>query len=378
MTLVFMSPFSSSRAISCVRVRSGIRARARIRTHSLDIASVSVVARDYDAFLLDQFGVLHDGVNAYDGALKCVEELRAIGPLYVVSNSSRKSSGTMEKLAKMGFARAAFAGAKTSGDCAAAFIHACANKGRVSEGNKKLNDEMMTCFASEAIARGVRERGKARCAHVTWSARGSISLADVERDVEVVDVDDFAVDRSCVEKIDFLLIHGTEAFGREGGKGVNEKSIDDVRAFVEECAAARVPCVVANPDFVTVSGDELITMPGTLGKWYVDAFQLAHGASENEARAYVRLTGKPDAMIYEALLLDIERASGKTLDKSRILAVGDSLEHDIVGASRAGIDTLFIRNGIHARDIERDGAERLIQAHAAEARPKYHTATFTW
>ena len=39
------------------------------------------------------------------------------------------------------------------------------------------------------------------------------------------------------------------------------------------------------------------------------------------------------------------------VDKSRICGVGDSLLHDVEGARRAGIDSIFIANGIHAQAL---------------------------
>ncbi len=36
---------------------------------------------------------------------------------------------------------------------------------------------------------------------------------------------------------------------------------------------------------------------------------------------------------------------------SQVLAIGDSLEHDIAGAAAAGIDSLFIAGGIHATEL---------------------------
>jgi ribonucleotide monophosphatase NagD (HAD superfamily) len=35
----------------------------------------------------------------------------------------------------------------------------------------------------------------------------------------------------------------------------------------------------------------------------------------------------------------------------QVLAIGDSLEHDIAGAAAAGIDCLFIAGGIHAAEL---------------------------
>lgn len=54
-------------------------------------------------------------------------------------------------------------------------------------------------------------------------------------------------------------------------------------------------------------------MPGTLAKWYT------------EMGAEVRLMGKPAPVIYEAALQQLG------LEASQVLAIGDSLEHDIAG-----------------------------------------------
>ena len=337
----------------------------------MDVPSLAAIAARYDVFLLDQFGVLHDGKKPYPGAIDAARALASMGKCYIISNSSRESSGTIEKLTKMGFDAAWFAGAKTSGDCAKAFILSAAARGASDDAT--ASGSSVTCVVRDAIARGVERSGKAKCAHVTWGARGAITLGDAV--TNVIDVVDVAHGAS--EDIDFVLIHGTEAFGRGDGMDATETSIEDIRAFVERAAERRVPIVVANPDFVTVSGDALVTMPGTLGKWYVDAFERKH-ASSSSSSSYVRLMGKPDAIIYDALLRDVD----ETLDKTRVLAVGDSLEHDIVGASRAGIDVLFIRDGIHAVDVARDGADAVIQTFLrrddVDAQVKFHTAKFQW
>jgi ribonucleotide monophosphatase NagD (HAD superfamily) len=62
--------------------------------------------------LLDQFGVLHDGQQPYPHAIAAVEQLHAAGKqVLVLSNSSRRSGGTIGKLEKMGFREEWFAGA---------------------------------------------------------------------------------------------------------------------------------------------------------------------------------------------------------------------------------------------------------------------------
>ncbi|PPR53362.1 MAG: hypothetical protein CFH11_00460, partial [Alphaproteobacteria bacterium MarineAlpha5_Bin1] len=56
----------------------------------------------------------------------------------------------------------------------------------------------------------------------------------------------------------------------------------------------------------------------------------------------VFILGKPSCEIYEESTKKISN-----IDKSKILAIGDSIHHDIVGANNFGIDSLLITSGIH-------------------------------
>ena len=42
---------------------------------------------------------------------------------------------------------------------------------------------------------------------------------------------------------------------------------------------------------------------------------------------------------------------------SKIIAVGDSLDHDILGASNFGVDSILITSGIH-KDMFKDSIEK--------------------
>ena len=73
---------------SMTRTRDPATTRA---SASRRIAGVRELATTHDVFLLDQFGVLHDGREAYADALTCVRELKRLGKeVYVLSNSSRR------------------------------------------------------------------------------------------------------------------------------------------------------------------------------------------------------------------------------------------------------------------------------------------------
>lgn len=79
----------------------------------LSSCSFTIVVDDpcFQGVLLDQFGVLHDGQQPYPHAIAAVRCLHATGKqVMVLSNSSRRSGGTISKLAKMGFKNEWFAG----------------------------------------------------------------------------------------------------------------------------------------------------------------------------------------------------------------------------------------------------------------------------
>ena len=78
------------------------------------------------------------------------------------------------------------------------------------------------------------------------------------------------------------------------------------------------------------------------------------------------------------------------LSPHEVIAIGDSLEHDIAGATSAGVDALFVAGGIHAEELkvgsasdpisnEKEGrnSERLKELCSSfDAHPKYYIDYF--
>jgi ribonucleotide monophosphatase NagD (HAD superfamily) len=67
------------------------------------------------------------------------------------------------------------------------------------------------------------------------------------------------------------------------------------------------------------------------------------------------MAGKPYKPIYETALSLAEKAAGRTVERSRILAIGDSVRTDAVGAAGFGMDLLFITGSIHASELDAFG-----------------------
>lgn len=85
---------------------------------SLSISKgIEEVAKDHDIFLLDMWGVMHDGTIPYEGVVDCVTKLKEAGKeMVILSNSSKRKDNSFKMLTKLGFNPDDFSQVITSGD----------------------------------------------------------------------------------------------------------------------------------------------------------------------------------------------------------------------------------------------------------------------
>jgi HAD superfamily hydrolase (TIGR01459 family) len=107
---------------------------------------------------------------------------------------------------------------------------------------------------------------------------------------------------------------------------------DDYAGLLATMKARGLTMICANPDRVVQRGGRLIFCAGALA----DAYEKIGGD--------VIYYGKPKIEIY-----DYVRAAMKGTKAP--LAIGDGLHTDIKGANTAGMDALFIADGIHGEDV---------------------------
>lgn len=117
---------------------------------------------------------------------------------------------------------------------------------------------------------------------------------------------------------------------------------DDYAEMLARMGEQELPFICANPDLVVERGPRLIYCAG--------AIAVAYEAIGGE----VAYCGKPHQPIYDLALQTATDLCGRQIDHSRVLAIGDALRTDILGASRMGLDSLFIAAGIHAQDLRAD------------------------
>ena len=253
----------------------------------------------YDAFLVDQFGVLLDGAGAYAHARAALDELHARGkPVLLISNSGKRSAANAARLGRFGFSRASYTDVLTSGEVAHFAVA------------RRIGGE---------IARGAR----------VWVE----TTDDSAKPLQGLDL----ASAASPAEADLVWIAGCRPLTH---------SLEDYARALEPAAGRGVPAICSNPDQ---------TMLTSAGK--------AFGAGA-VACAYERLGGavewfgKPYAAIYEEAL--------RRLDRTRVLAVGDSPAHDILGGARAGLATCLVRTGIHDGESE---AELLARCEASGVMP---------
>jgi HAD superfamily hydrolase (TIGR01459 family) len=277
----------------------------------------------FDAFILDQWGVLHDGVRAFPEALDAVDHLLAAGKVIVtLSNSGRRADTAAAQMRAMGLPVARFRANVTSGETAVAALGA----GEVG---------------------GIAVPGR-RC--YLLCRDGDSSIPDAAG-LEIT---------ARPEDADFVLVAGIHG------------DVRSLASYLDELAPAvarRLPLVCTNPDHVAVSPQGNVPAPGALAH--------AYGEAAGVAPVFV---GKPHRPVYERC-----RRALPDVAVSRICAVGDSLEHDIKGAHDAGLATVFCLDGIHADafDLTRPAADNLVAVEELAARhggvvPDYVITRFGW
>jgi HAD superfamily hydrolase (TIGR01459 family) len=147
------------------------------------------------------------------------------------------------------------------------------------------------------------------------------------------------------------------------GTDTPSRTVEDYTRALEGALARRLPMVCANPDMVAVSPGGLIATPGTVAAWYA-----ASGGT-------VRMIGKPHPEILRHALALLPPAA-----RGRLVAVGDSLAHDIAGGRSIGAATVLVEGGIHAAELALPDKPSALAALARDhgVAPDWVVPAFMW
>ena len=82
-----------------------------------DIEGISEIINKYNIFILDQWGVMHDGEIGYSHAIDCVNYLKKENKkIIIISNSSKRKISSINSLPDLGFEKDMFDEVLTSGE----------------------------------------------------------------------------------------------------------------------------------------------------------------------------------------------------------------------------------------------------------------------
>jgi HAD superfamily hydrolase (TIGR01459 family) len=285
------------------------------------LSGLGELAARYDGFVLDLWGVLHDGTRPFPGVVETLDELKRRGKrLAVLSNAPRRAALVERRMNEIGIPPGLYDHVHSSGE--------------ETWRHLKRRDEPFYA----ALGRRLYMIGPARDDNM-------VAGLEVERVAEV-------------DGAEFILNTGPWGW---------DETIAGYERVLEAGARLELPMVCANPDLVVVFGGRRIICAGALAQRY------------EALGGRVRWHGKPFPSVYETCFAQLDIA-----DRRRILAVGDSLRTDIAGANAAGIDSLLVAGGIHGEEFglgpgdEPDPARIAAAVAASGHSPTAVIARFRW
>ncbi len=285
------------------------------------ISGLGEVAERYDGFIIDLWGVVHDGVEPYPHAAATLRRIRDAGKKAVMlSNAPRRAHALVDGMAQMGIGRELYTDVMSSGEA----VHI------------ELAGRHDPWFA--ALGR--------RCYHM-----------GPDRDLNIYD--GLGLELVALDQAEFIVNTGPWEF---------HETVADYEDRLRLGAARGLPMVCANPDLMVIRQGRRVICAGALAERY------------RELGGAVAYRGKPDAAIYDFCLDKLGIA-----ERARVLGIGDAFHTDIAGARGAGLDALFVTGGIHRDELgvgpgeapSPDGLARLIAAHDGIA-PSFAIPEFRW
>ena len=246
------------------------------------------LADQFDAFFIDQFGVLMDASGPYPFAIDAIKRLSEYNkPIVLLSNSGKRAIENCERLERLGFDLNLFTAVITSGEVAYWTI-----KNKIEDGN---------------------------------FIKPKIYLISRDADTSPIDGLSCKIAKN-TDEADYLIIAGSES---------DTKPLNYYTSLLEPMANKGVPAFCTNPDLVMLTPNGTSFGAGLIAKEY------------EEMGGSVTWFGKPHPLIYKFALNKIPN-----IEPQKVLCIGDSVEHDIRGSFNANCSSALVKTGIAATKKE--------------------------
>ena len=285
---------------------------------------ISDISDSYSGFIIDQWGVLHNGDKPYDGVVECLKELKSRKKyIIILSNSGKRAEENKDRLKDIGIGPSLYDQIITSGE--------------------------MTWQGLDTQDTGLF-KGLGKKVYVI-SRGGDRSIVN-GLDVEVVDDPAEAT---------FMIISGSDA---------PNKTLEDYEPALKIAVRRQLTALCANPDSRGVMGAQNIMGPGTIARRYQDFGGVVH---------YI---GKPHQPIFQHCIKILQE---REIYPGQTIVIGDSITHDILGGNLVNIDTCLVRTGLHESAFKGvktvDDVDKALSSLAKQynnVRPKYMVGKLQW
>jgi len=248
------------------------------------------LADQFDAFFIDQFGVLMDASGPYPFAIDAIKRLSEYNkPIVLISNSGKRAEKNCARLERLGFELNLFTAVITSGEVAYWTI------------KNKFEDKNFI--------------------------KPKIYL--ISRDADTSPINGLSCEiAKDADEADYLIIAGSES---------DRKPLKYYTSLLELMANKGVPAFCTNPDLVMLTPNGTSFGAGVIAKEY------------EKMGGSVTWFGKPHPLIYKFALNKIPN-----IEPQKVLCIGDSVEHDIRGGFDANCSSALVKTGITATTKNED------------------------
>jgi HAD superfamily hydrolase (TIGR01459 family) len=256
------------------------------------IDNFAAIADQYDVAFVDLWGCMHNGITAFPDAVTAMRAFRAGGgKVVLVTNSPRPWESVARQISAMGVSEDCWDAIATSGDSArAAMFHGIVGQKVYFMGESPRDDEFFT----------------------------PLRIIDNPVTIETVPLDQ-AEGIVCCGPFDPLA----------------DIAVNRADFLYAKTKGLKLLC--ANPDIVVDRGE--------VREWCAGALAALYTEMGGESLYF----GKPHPPIYDLARRRMAKLADLPADP-RIIAIGDGVHTDILGAMQEEIDSLFITGGLAAHE----------------------------
>lgn len=248
------------------------------------INSIKTLANNYDYFIFDVWGVVHDGTNAYKGAVDAITLLRDMGKkICFLSNAPRRAFKVAQTLNNFGINDQMYDFVMSSGE--ATYLDLEQNQ------NNNFNN-----FGQNYLYIGPKK-------DLDLLHGLNYNMVDHAKDA------------------DFAIVTGFDG---------NDSTLEEKLPQAVMAKEYNLPLICVNPDMLVVKQDgSKAICAGVLAQHY------------QKIGGKVIYYGKPYQSVYEITCKNFDCSNN-----SKILSIGDGCETDIKGANNFKIDSLLVTGGL--------------------------------